>query len=127
MHVAVATHRENMRNNDPSRKMNEVEEALMISEEKYRKLFDQAQNIIRHLQQELTQSHKMAILGRFAGSVAHDFNNLLSIISASCDLLRQSSSLNEEYSQHIKQIEEAIETAALLTRQLLAFSRQEPV
>ncbi len=79
----------------------------------------------RQLEQQLRQAQKLEAVGRLAGGVAHDFNNLLTAILGSADLLLEM--LPPEHPGH----EEAAESrkaalrAADLTRQLLAFSRQQ--
>jgi PAS domain S-box-containing protein len=76
----------------------------------------------RQLEAQLHQAHKMEAVGRLAGGVAHDFNNLLTAIRFYVDLLEQKSPGEE-----LRHIAAAVETAASLTRQLLAFSRQAVV
>jgi CheY-like chemotaxis protein len=70
----------------------------------------------------------MEAIGRLAGGVAHDFNNLLTVIKGYAGLLLslQADESNQQ-SKDIEQIMQAAEQAATLTRQLLAFSRQQPL
>jgi PAS domain S-box-containing protein len=75
----------------------------------------------------LQQSQKMEAIGRLAGGIAHDFNNILGIITACTELLRDRTSANQGAAQYIGNIRKAAERGALLTRQLLAFGRQQLV
>ncbi len=79
----------------------------------------------KRLEQQLLQAQKMETVGRLAGGVAHDFNNLLTIILGSLELLRVGHRARE--ASHLENIETAATQAAHLTRQLLAFSRQQIV
>jgi two-component system cell cycle sensor histidine kinase/response regulator CckA len=63
--------------------------------------------------------------GRLAGGVAHDFNNLLGIVTACSELLRHR--VDAESLEYIDNIHEAARRGAAVTRQLLAFSRRQPV
>ena len=82
---------------------------------------------LRETQDQLLQAQKMEAVGRLAGGVAHDFNNLLTAISGYAELLSCDSSLSERVHGDIDQIRKAAEQAAALTRQLLAFSRRQPL
>ena len=80
----------------------------------------------RFLEQQLRQMQKMDALGRLAGGVAHDFNNLLAVILGRCE--RLGTMLSEaKPNQELAAIRQAGEKAAALTKQLLAFSRRQPV
>jgi two-component system cell cycle sensor histidine kinase/response regulator CckA len=79
----------------------------------------------KRLEQQLLQAQKMETVGRLAGGVAHDFNNLLTIILGSLELLRVGH--RARAASHLENIETAATQAAHLTRQLLAFSRQQIV
>ncbi|MEI9948848.1 MAG: response regulator [Pseudomonadota bacterium] len=81
----------------------------------------------RDLETQLSQSQKMDAIGRLAGGVAHDFNNLLVVIQSYAELLREE--MHEQGSQRgdLDEILAAARRAAALTKQLLAFSRSEPV
>jgi two-component system, cell cycle sensor histidine kinase and response regulator CckA len=78
----------------------------------------------RDLEQQLRHAQKMEALGRLAGGVAHDFNNLLAGITCNAELLLDGASLTGEQHEEATEIRRAADRAALLTRQLLAFSRK---
>jgi len=76
------------------------------------------------LQQELQQAQKMEVLGRLAGGIAHDFNNVLTTIVGGSGLLMDQLS-DPQARSDLEAIQQAAQRAALLTRRLLAFSRQQ--
>ena len=79
----------------------------------------------KKIEDQLRQSQKMEAVGRLAGGVAHDFNNLLGIVTACTELLR--GRLDSESLEYVDNIREAAKRGASLTKQLLAFSRRQPV
>jgi signal transduction histidine kinase/CheY-like chemotaxis protein len=75
--------------------------------------------------QMLLQSQKMEAIGVLAGGLAHDFNNLLNVIVGYSELLLNDASLVKVHRSRVEKIAKAGQTATALTRQLLAFSRQQ--
>jgi signal transduction histidine kinase/CheY-like chemotaxis protein len=76
---------------------------------------------------QLRQAQKLEALGRLAGGVAHDFNNFLTAIKGYGDLLMEATAPKDPQRSKIEGILKAADTAAGLTRQLLAFSRRRVV
>jgi len=77
------------------------------------------------LERQLIQAQKMEAIGRLAGGVAHDFNNLLGVIVGYGEITRRKLRDDDSLTGKVDQILKAAERAAGLTRQLLAFSRQQ--
>jgi two-component system cell cycle sensor histidine kinase/response regulator CckA len=79
----------------------------------------------RMLEEQLQQSHKLEAVGRLAGGVAHDFNNLLTVIAGYSQLLLNRIEVEHPMHAGLDQIRQSADKAAVLTRQLLAFSRRQ--
>ena len=77
------------------------------------------------LKREIAQATKMQAVGQLAGGVAHDFNNVLTAIIGCCDLMLMRHTPGDSDYLDIQQIKANSNRAASLTRQLLAFSRQQ--
>src|SRR5881275_528156 len=79
----------------------------------------------RSLERQLLQAQKMEAVGRLAGGIAHDFNNILTAIFGYADLLTEEFPAGSPARQDLEEIRKAATRASALTRQLLAFSRQQ--
>ena len=77
------------------------------------------------LKRQVAQATKMQMVGQLAGGVAHDFNNILTAIIGHCDLMLMRHTPGDSDYDDIQQIKSNSNRAAGLTRQLLAFSRQQ--
>lgn len=81
----------------------------------------------KRLEEQLLHAQKMESIGRLAGGIAHDFNNLLTAILGYAELSREELHPDNSVYNNIQQIEQAVERAAALTRQLLAFARRQVI
>jgi PAS domain S-box-containing protein len=79
------------------------------------------------LQDRLQHAMKMEAVGRLAGGIAHDFNNLLTGIYGSVQLARMDADDPAKVEYYLNEIRKEAESAASLTRQLLAYSRKQPI
>ncbi|MGB7437244.1 MAG: PAS domain S-box protein [Candidatus Acidiferrum sp.] len=79
----------------------------------------------RILEAQLRMAGKMEAIGRLSGGIAHDFNNLLGVMIGYSQLLKRKLKSQPDLSECAEEIEKAGQRAASLTKQLLAFSRQQ--
>ncbi len=79
----------------------------------------------RTLEGQLRMAQKMEAIGRLSGGIAHDFNNLLGVIIGYAGVLKKALGESDPRCEHALEVEKAGQRAASLTRQLLAFSRQQ--
>jgi len=86
-----------------------------------------SQDEMDRAREALAQAQKLEAIGRLTGGVAHDFNNLLTVIRSSVELLRRTGGDEQRRTRYVEAIADAAERATLLTRQLLAFARQQPL
>ncbi|MGD9558004.1 MAG: ATP-binding protein, partial [Mangrovibacterium sp.] len=87
----------------------------------------QAKNDYMKLKTQLLRANKMESLGNLAAGIAHDFNNMLAVIVGSLELATIGTDIDHQTVRHLKNIRTAAEKSAELTRQLLAYSRQQNV
>jgi PAS domain S-box-containing protein len=80
----------------------------------------------RKLEEQLRQAQKMEAIGRLAGGVAHDFNNMLNVLLGYTVMLLEDIDSSHPTHEPLTEMKRAGERSADLTRQLLAFSRQQP-
>ncbi|MDD5304959.1 MAG: PAS domain S-box protein, partial [Elusimicrobia bacterium] len=81
---------------------------------------------VKSLEDQLFHSQKMEAIGRLAGGVAHDFNNILTTINGYAEMLADTVPPESQTAADLAEILGAGRRAALLTRQLLTFSRRAP-
>jgi PAS domain S-box-containing protein len=85
----------------------------------------QAEEALHRSEDQLRQANKMDAIGQLAGGIAHDFNNLLTAILGYAEVIARQVRQDHRLSGQVAEIVRAGQTAASLTRQLLAFSRRQ--
>lgn len=83
--------------------------------------------LVRQKESELRQRQKMEALGRLAAEVAHDFNQLLQVIQGSSQMLLKGRDVSDPLFKRLDAIKKASERGEVITRQLLVFSRKQPM
>jgi signal transduction histidine kinase len=86
-----------------------------------------AEAALRQSEEQLRQTQKMEAVGRLAASVAHDFNNILTAISGNCEILLGQLAAGDPRRVNAEQIEKCAQMAAVMTRQLVTFSRKQVI
>jgi two-component system cell cycle sensor histidine kinase/response regulator CckA len=96
-----------------------------LAESAQRRERARTEEALRQTENQLRQAQKMEAVGRLAGGIAHDFNNLLTAILGYSELVLQQMPSDAAARADIDEIKKAGDRAAVLTRQLLAFSRRQ--
>lgn len=81
----------------------------------------------KKVEEQLRQAQKMEVIGKLSGGIAHDFNNILGVINGYSETLLARLALDPDCRHDVQEILHAGNQAALLTRQLLAFSRKQVI
>jgi PAS domain S-box-containing protein len=81
----------------------------------------------RSLEVQVAQAQRLEAIGRLAGGIAHDFNNILTVINGYAEILETRFTADDPESKFVANILEAGRRAAVLTRQLLTYSRKQLV
>jgi signal transduction histidine kinase len=101
--------------------------ARELREAQVRQKRKQAEEEKKKIEAQLLQAQRMEAIGRLTGGVAHDFNNILTVIRGYADMAIKQAKPGTQLSADLKEIEVASERAMNLTRQLLLFSRRQPM
>ncbi|MCX7361907.1 MAG: ATP-binding protein [Alphaproteobacteria bacterium] len=86
-----------------------------------------AEQARRQAEEQLRQAQKMEAVGQLTGGVAHDFNNILNVILANIEAFEEEENLAPEMAERVGRISKSVQRATDLVRQLLAFSRKQPL
>ena len=105
----------------------EKEEKRQAAELRARVEHMEAEVFSRRRQLDEANRQRLEAIGRLAGGVAHDFNNLLNIVSVCAEMLEDQVDHNPRSLQYLDNIGHAVQRGSQLTRQLLAFSRQQVI
>lgn len=116
-----------MRHKDGSWRILESRASTIVNKGEVEKLVIVNRDITdrKHLEDQFRQAQKMEAVGRLSGGVAHDFNNLLGVIIGYGEIVQESTEPESPQRNCIDEILKAGHRGASLTRQLLAFSRQQ--
>jgi len=116
-----------MRHKDGSWRMLESRASTIVTQGKVDKLIIVNRDITerKHLEEQFRQAQKMEAVGRLSGGIAHDFNNLLGVIIGYGEVVQEGTPKDHPLRKAVDEILKASHRAAGLTRQLLAFSRQQ--
>jgi PAS domain S-box-containing protein len=98
---------------------------LAVAEDVSARLAGERARLIAEDQQR--QGQKLETVGQLTGGVAHDFNNILHVIFANTDSLLEDENLSVDAKDRLDHIDKAVQRASSLTKQLLAFSRKQPL
>jgi PAS domain S-box-containing protein len=83
-----------------------------------------AQNVARSAEERLREAQQMEAIGALAGGVAHEVNNMMVVVLGASDLMLRNPAIPEDWARDLRDIWNAADRAATVTRQLLAFSRR---
>ncbi|MCR4375793.1 MAG: ATP-binding protein, partial [Acidobacteria bacterium] len=103
----------------------QVDDERLKLEQQLQQKYTELEEAGRTLEAQFRQANKMDAIGQLAAGVAHDFNNLLTVILGFSELITADASLSRHHQRDLQEITQAARRASGLTKQLLAFSRQQ--